>query len=448
MRDSAKVLVVDDDMDSRTIAGELVRSVGFQARTVSHAKEALEILERERYDVVLSDIRMRESTGFDLLWVVRKRYPELPVVLMTAFPSLESAVDSVKKGACEYLHKPLQSDELFRTLKRCVTKTSNAPEPPPTHVEERTLIIGRSPAIVQVYKTIARAAPSRSPVLIEGETGTGKELVARALHQVGPRSAAPFVEVNCAAVPETLIESEFFGHMKGSFTGAHEDHAGLFEQAHGGSLFLDEIGHIPKALQAKLLKAIEDGAVRRVGGTQPVSVDVRLISATSRPIQTLIQDGLFLEELYYRLNTVMVQVPPLRERTEDIVMLARHFLRKYAPPEHYGADFAEDAVAALLAYPWPGNVRELEQVVRRAAEFTNSAFIAAHDLKLVTPGGKTPEMQKLSEVEEAHIRRVLEFTRGNKQRAADILGIDRKTLYRKLGGAGPEPEEAPLGSQG
>jgi DNA-binding NtrC family response regulator len=439
---SAKILVVDDDMDSRTIASEIVRSAGHQVRAVTHAKEALDYLEREHFDVLLSDIRMRECTGFDLLWVVRKRYPTMPVILMTAFPSLESAVDSVKKGAVEYLSKPLQAEDVQRILNRCLAKNAPAKEEAKSMEPESTLMIGRSPAIVEVYKTIARAAQTRSPVLIEGETGTGKQLVARALHQAGPRSGNPFVEVNCAAIPETLIESELFGHVKGSFTGADQDHIGLFEQTNGGSLFLDEIGHIPKPMQAKLLKAIESGTVRRIGGLKQITADVRLISATSKPIPELIQTGQFLEELYYRLNTIVIRVPPLRDRTGDIMVLARHFLRKHAPPEHQGLDFAEDAIALLLNHPWPGNVRELEQVVRRAAEFTNNPMITADDLKLESVEARpASEMKKLEEIENDHIRRVLEFTRGNKQRAAEILGIDRKTLYRKARAAGFKIEE-------
>ncbi len=439
---AARVLVVDDDMDSRTIAGEILRTAGYEVRSVPDAKEALTFLGREKIDAVLSDIRMRECTGFDLLWMIRKHYPGLPVILMTAFPSLESAVESVKKGALEYLSKPLQPEELGRILQRSIAKADAAPASSRNPQEEPTFIVGRSPAIVQVYKTVARAAQSRSPVLIEGETGTGKQLVARALHQAGPRAGRPFVEVNCAAIPETLIESELFGHVRGAFTGADADHAGLFEQAHGGTLFLDEIGHIGRSMLAKLLKAIEDGTVRRVGAAATMSVDLRLVSASSRPIRDLVQTGQFLAEAYYRLNAVTIQLPALRERTEDVPLLARHFLARYLAPEKKGTDFSEAAMGALMRHAWPGNVRELEQTVRRAAEFASGPAITAEDLGLAAPRIRMTEgeIRSLADLERDHICRVLEFTQGNRQKAAEILGIDRKTLYRKLLAAGLSAE--------
>ncbi len=447
MSDPRSILVVDDDRAMREMLASLFREQGFHVAEAGSADEATKALGESEFDVVLSDIKMPGKSGIQMVGDVRRLRPDTPVILMTAFGSIDSAVEAMRAGAFDYVRKPFEPDvvqltveralerrvleEENRRLRRAVDQTSSLGE-----------LIGTSPAMRDIFALIRRVAHSKASVLITGESGTGKEMVARAIHFHGPRAAKPFLPINCTAIPEGLLESELFGHVRGAFTGAHATKRGLFEKANAGTLFLDEIGDMGPVLQSKLLRVLQDREIRPVGGTQSVKVDVRIIAATNKDLPREMQEGRFREDLYYRLNVIPIEIPPLHERPEDIPALAQGFVRKHS--EGRRRFLSRDALDRLAANPWKGNARELENVIERALVLTDAEEIGPHDLPIAfaadsgavvpTEGSLRACAQRqlsLRELEELYIQEILAATGGNKVRAARILGIDRKTLYRR-----------------
>jgi DNA-binding NtrC family response regulator len=437
-----RILIAEDNEALRTTLTEILEGCGYRVRQCPNGEAALRAIQRHRVDLVITDLRMPGMGGEALLDQVRRAYPEVPVITMTAFGSVETAVALTRAGAAEYLTKPLQTQRLLEAVRRLLDESRAARE------QRRTVtrygphlrgIVGRSRAMGHLFEQIARVAPTTAPVLISGETGAGKELVARAVHRASGRGE--FVPINCGAIPESLLESELFGHVRGAFTGADRDRVGYFEAANGGTLFLDEIAEIPVHLQAKLLRVLQSGELRRVGEVEPRHVEVRLIAATHRDLAGLVLDGSFREDLFYRINVLRLEVPPLRDRTADIPLLVEQFLADIAARD--GAPekrLSPAALAALVTHPWPGNVRELRNVIERAAVFADGAEIEADGLPdEVVHGvpenhvhGRIGRELTLAELEREHILGVLDRMGGNRSRAADILGIPRRTLYRRL----------------
>jgi DNA-binding NtrC family response regulator len=400
---------------------------------------------------------MPELGGLELLRELRTRSPGLPVIIMTAFGSIDTAVRAIASGAVDYVSKPMDVEEIRATVRRALDRRAEAQAELPEAGEEIGGVVGRTPAMVEVYKTIARVAPGMSTVLITGESGTGKELVARAIHQHGPRRKKPFVAVDCASLTETLLESELFGHVRGAFTGAVADAPGLFAEADGGTMFLDEIGDVTPAVQSRLLRVLQEHEIRPVGGTEWRKVDVRVIAATNRDLATAVEHGRFREDLYYRLKVVTIHLPPLRERREDVPLLVDFLVRRAAAQcgkEVTGV--SESALALLTAYRWPGNIRELGHVLERSVALAQHEVLVAEDLPdelraprpMVVNGSGLPGEQPgdrptLSELKRRYIQRVLEESHGNVSRAANVLGVDRRSLYRMLQRYGVPPRSAP-----
>ena len=441
------VLVVDDELEMRTLLQDVLQDEGLRVTVAANGSEALKQLGEEYYAVVLTDLRMQEMQGIDLLREIKRTYPDINVIVMTAFGSVDTAIEAMKEGAYDYLTKPVKNEELLRVTNRAVREAALRREV--TLLRREVLkeysfhqILGKSKPMREVFDLIRRIADSVTNVLITGESGTGKELVAKAIHYNSDRRDAPFVPVNCAAIPDLLLESELFGHLKGAFTDAKADKRGLFEEAQKGTLFLDEISELPVMLQSKLLRAIQEREVRRVGATRSVSVDVRIIAATNVNLAEAIKAKQFREDLYYRLNVIEMRLPPLRERKEDIPLLVEAFLRRCAETRRKGVKgMTESALALLIDYHWPGNVRELENVIERAVTLTLQDQIISDDLPSTIQGTRgdrrlideaTERTRSLGEVEQEYILRIMDKTGGNKYQAAQILGIDRKTLYRKL----------------
>ncbi len=435
------ILVVDDDAVARQLLADALRKDGYDVEIAGGGADAIALGCAKPFDVVLTDIKMGEIDGLAVLREFRQRSPETAIVLLTAFGSMDGAVEAIKQGAYDYLAKPFKKEDIKLVVRRSLDHSRLVRENARIRDELRerhgSPLIGSSPAMLEVYTLVARVASGKSTVLLEGESGTGKELVARAIHTNSPRRDRPFVPVNCAALTETLLESELFGHEKGAFTGAVATKRGLFEAADQGTLFLDEIGDIGQALQVKLLRVIQEQEVRHVGGTASVKVDVRIVAATNRDLAQLVKDGKFREDLFYRLNVVRIVLPPLRERREDIPMLAHHFLQKVSFANNQPIrGFVPDTMALLERYHWPGNVRELENVIERTVSLAPGPLIMPDDLPETVrkaepmPAGGDESLLSLDEVEKRHLNRVLRETGGNKVRAAKILGIDRRTLYR------------------
>ena len=447
-RPEGKILVVDDDAVARGLLAEALRKEGYEVDEAPGGAEAVERGRCTRFDVVLTDIRMGEVDGLAVLQDFTQHSPDTSVVLLTAFGSMEGAIEGIRQGAYDYLAKPFKKEEIKLVVQRSLEHSRLVRENARYREELRdrqdlSRLVGSSPLMLEVYKLVARVSSGKSTVLVEGESGTGKELIARAIHANSPRRECSFVPVNCAALPDTLLESELFGHEKGAFTGAIGAKKGLFEAAHEGTIFLDEIGDIGAALQVKLLRVIQEQEVRRVGGTASTKVDVRIIAASNRNLTQLVKEGTFREDLFYRLNVVRIMMPPLRERREDIPMLAHHFLQKVSSessPVIRG--FVPEAMAVLQRYHWPGNVRELENVIERAVSLTHGPLILPDDLpdpvrqapavsfEPAALPGHDGELVTLDELEKRYLVRVLKESGHNKVRAAKILGIDRRTLYR------------------
>ena len=464
------VLIADDDRSIRTVLTQALGRAGYQVRSTGHAATLWRWVEDGEGDLVITDVVMPDENGLDLVPRIRRIRPDLRVVVMSAQSTLITAVKAAQRGAFEYLPKPFDLDELLSVVGRALAVPAAIPhfEAEPRDADERLPLIGRSPAMQEIYRTIARLTTADLTVMINGESGTGKELVARALHDYGKRRAGPFVPVNMAAIPRELIESELFGHERGAFTGALNRTAGRFEQASGGTLFLDEIGDMPPEAQTRLLRVLQEGEFTSVGGRQPIKANVRIVAATHRDLRAAIRQGLFREDLFYRLNVVPIRLPPLRERVEDIPPLARHFLERARADGLAAKSLDVAALERMKRHPWPGNVRELENLMRRlaalhpaetigaeaieaelaeaapapeptaaagpeplarAVERHIRAFLAAHD------GGVGPSDiydRVIAEVERPLIRLTLAATRGNQIKAAAMLGLNRNTLRKKI----------------
>ncbi|HHQ6577634.1 TPA: sigma 54-interacting transcriptional regulator [Serratia fonticola] len=441
---NAHILLVEDDISHCTILQALISGWGYRVSVAHNGRQALEQVRAQPFDLILSDVRMAEMDGIAALKAIKSYNPAIPILIMTAYSNVESAVEAIKAGAYDYLTKPLDFDTLQLTLARALEHTSLKSENQDLKQRlrfDQQNFIGRSEPMRKLLEMIAMIAPSDATVLISGESGTGKELIARAVHANSLRKERPLVSINCAALSESLLESELFGHEKGAFTGADKRREGRFMEADQGTLFLDEIGEVSPLMQAKLLRAIQEREIQRVGSNQTLSVDVRLIAATNRDLLADVEAGRFRQDLYYRLNVVTVDSPPLRARREDIPLLAMHFLAKFAERNRKPVKgFTPLAMDMLLKYPWPGNVRELENSVERGVILLSGDFISEKELPLsisqcvdVQPDRQCGQaIQPLEQVEKQAILAALEQTAGNKTEAAKQLGITRKTLLAKL----------------
>jgi len=451
---STQVLVVDDDPGHLTTLKTILRSWHYTVTTVADGLAAVAAVKDQPFDLILMDVRMTEMDGITALRQIKAYNPSIPILIMTAYSSVASAVEALKSGAYDYLTKPLDFEALRLTVARALEHTRLEDENRQLKAAlnkrfEWPRIIGQSPPMHALIDMLAMVAPAEATVLITGESGTGKELVARSIHHNSPRRDLPFVVVNCAALAENLLESELFGHEKGAFTGADKRREGRFRQAHGGSLFLDEIGETRPAMQAKLLRAIQEKEIQRVGGDETLSVNVRILAATNRDLAAEVAAGRFREDLFYRLNVVSVEVPPLRTRREDIPLLAQHFLDRFAARNRKTVKgFTPQAMDALLRHEWPGNVRELENAVERAVILLMGDYVSERELPASIVPTAPPECspaaapqatvnaagaaQPLEQVERAAILNALELAGGNKSEAARRLGINRKTLHAKL----------------
>jgi len=442
----ARVLVVDDHVEMAELLADRLAEAGYGAEVAQSGEDAVAAVRRAPPDVVVTDLRMEAVDGLDVMAVVHEIDPGIPVLIMTAFGAIESAVDAIKRGAFHYLTKPFALDEALVFVERALAERRLHSENRRLRLAEREksgfgAMVGRSRAMQRLFGIVGRVAQSQAPVLVRGESGTGKELVARSIHDEGPRRDAPFVVASCSAMPESLLDSELFGHVKGAFTGATGPRRGLFLEADGGTLFLDEVGEMPSALQAKLLRVLEDGEVRAVGSDAVRKVDVRLIAATHRDLETMARDGLFRQDLFFRLNVVPVAVPALRDRPEDVPLLLEHFLEgararnPYSPVER----FSPEAVATLARRPWPGNVREVQNLVERLVVVGTQSVVGVSDLPVeaVPTSDPTPlvgargALVPLRQLEAEYIAWVVAQCGGNKTRAAEILGIDVSTIHRR-----------------
>jgi DNA-binding NtrC family response regulator len=444
-----RVLVVEDEREMRALLEKGLARRGFVPTVRGGADEAFALLESEDFDTVLTDLRMPGMDGLALCERIALNRPDIPVVVVTAFGSLETAVAAIRAGAYDFVTKPVDLDALALLLERAVRHRALREE---VRRLRRALgevsadggVVGESLALRRVYEFIDRVADSDTSVLVTGESGTGKEVAARALHARGRRHAGPFVAINCAAMPEALLESELFGHVRGAFTDAKASRSGLFVKANGGTLFLDEVGELPLTLQPKLLRALQERTVRPVGGETEVAFDARIVAATNRDLELAVEEGRFREDLYYRLNVIGLELPPLRARGNDVLLLAQRFLEHFAARSGKRVVGLSPAVAQrLLAYGWPGNVRELQNCIERAVALTSYEQLTVEDLpdrirdyrapNPQTQGQDVSELVSLEEMERRYIQRVLETVGGSRTLASRILGVDRKTLYRKLG---------------
>lgn len=434
-----RILVVDDAPDTLELIQRNLAACGYQVFTVPGAAEALRLLDTTPIDLVITDLKMPQISGLDLARHVRDNFRDTEVMMITGYPTIQGAVTAVKLGAQDYLTKPFTDEELSSAVRRIldVLKARRSTQNGSAHVPD-TLpgLIGLSRAMREIYEVVRKAATTRATVLITGESGTGKELAARAIHYGGPRASAPFVPVNCGSIPENLLESELFGHVKGAFTGAAESRAGFFQTADGGTIFLDEISNTSLAMQARLLRVLQDGDIYMVGSSRPHRVEVRVVAATNKELRALVKTGVFREDLFFRLNVITLVMPPLREREDDVLLLIHHFTRKFAEELGRSApSFSDEAIKVLTGYHWPGNVRELENVIQQVVVLCDSELIRVADLPpyLHFSAGRGEGLNRtLAEVEAEHIRNVLASVNDNKTRAAEILGIDRKTLREKL----------------
>ncbi|EJZ0950108.1 sigma-54-dependent response regulator transcription factor ZraR [Escherichia albertii] len=436
--DNIDILVVDDDISHCTILQALLRGWGYNVALANSGRQALAQVREQVFDLVLCDVRMAEMDGIATLKEIKALNPAIPVLIMTAYSSVETAVEALKTGALDYLIKPLDFDNLQATLEKALAHTHCVDAEMPAVSASQFGMVGKSAAMQHLLSEIALVAPSEATVLIHGDSGTGKELVARAIHASSARREKPLVALNCAALNESLLESELFGHEKGAFTGADKRREGRFVEADGGTLFLDEIGDISPMMQVRLLRAIQEREVQRVGSNQTISVDVRLIAATHRDLAEEVNAGRFRQDLYYRLNVVAIEVPSLRQRREDIPLLADHFLQRFAERNRKAVKgFTPQAMDLLIHYDRPGNIRELENAVERAVVLLTGEYISERELPLAIastpiPLAQSQDIQPLVEVEKEVILAALEKTGGNKTEAARQLGITRKTLLAKL----------------
>ncbi len=443
------ILVVDDDREMRELLSDLLEEEGYLCELVDSAEAAMTLICAKNYDLLISDLRMGGLSGLDLLKQARLQRSDQAMIIITAFGTVASAIETMKQGAYDYLIKPFKREHLLLVTKKAFDRI---------HLQEElsrlrqvvskqyqfSNIIGKSKTMQAVFHLIGRVSESIVNIAVTGESGTGKELVAKAIHYNSPRKNQPFLAIDCASIPEMLLESELFGHVRGAFTDAKSDKKGLFEVAHGGTLFLDEIGEMPLNLQPKLLRVIQEKRVRRVGATHTLPVDIRIISATNRDLLEAVKTKQFRDDLYYRLNVLQIDLPPLRKRRDDIPLLAGHFLKKYVAEQNKKLEgFSESALNILIRYAWPGNVRELENIIERAVTLALSRkkTIGSEDFPAGMTGGREDQLcldesldklASLESLQQAYVIRVLQSVFGNKAKAAQILQIDRKTLYRKL----------------
>ncbi len=439
------ILLIDDDDSLRRVMEFSLTEAGYRVQTASSGEEGFRLFEKDSFDAVITDITMAGMSGMEVLAKVRLRDSRLPIIIITAYGTIESAVEAMRKGAFDYITKPFNREELRLTLDKALRMRRLEKE----NVELRAevtdryrfeSIVGASEKLRDLLDMAGRVAPSDASILITGETGTGKELLAKGIHHNSLRANGSFVAVNCAAIPEHLIESELFGHVRGAFTGAVKDKEGKFELADSGTLFLDEIGDLRVDLQAKILRALQERQVDRVGGSRPVPVDVRLVAATNKDIERAVKEGVFREDLYYRLSVITLHMPPLRERRDDIPILVQHFLRKFNKDADVRIE--PQALAVLMSYGWPGNVRELENIIERASVLRRGTMIASAELPDKIKGGKTNVENivlnlpdggiSLEDLEKSLIMKALEKNKGNQTRAAEYLGITRPTLIYRM----------------
>ncbi|MFQ5418441.1 MAG: sigma-54-dependent transcriptional regulator [Myxococcota bacterium] len=456
----ARVLVVDDEPSMQEFLEIFLRSEGYEVETAGDIQNAQMHLENDEFDVVISDIQMPGGSGIELLHAANEISPDTLMIMITAFASTETAIAAMKEGAYDYVTKPFKVDELRIVLEKALEKKLLSSENKRLRCELRSRardrsIVGSSPPMQRVYELVAQVAASKANVLITGESGTGKEMIARALHSDGDRSERPFVAVNCAAIPETLLESELFGHVKGAFTGAVQNKEGLFEHADGGTLFLDEVGELSLPIQVKLLRAIQEKTFRRVGGTRDERVDVRLLAATNRCLEDAVRSGSFREDLYYRINVIEIAIPPLRERSDDIPLLVSHFMEKHALDSGETVErVSDDVMRRLLEYPYPGNVRELENIIERAMALSRGPAIEVDSLpptllSPVTPSKSThipPEGINLEDAvndfERALLIEALRASGGVKKRAASLVGVSFRSFRYRLEKLGLDRRDA------
>ncbi len=450
---AARILVCDDEASLRQMLEVLLRRAGYEVEAVGSCEEAIERLSgTPRYDLVVSDLAMPDGSGMQVLEAAKRRDEALQVIMITAFATTEQAVEAMRLGAYDYIQKPFKNTELLAQLEKALEKSSIVHENRALRAQVQGAfrlgdLIGKGPRMRAVMELVRRVASGRSSVLITGESGTGKEMVARALHESGDRATYPFVTVNCGALPENLMESELFGHEKGAFTGATSRKDGLVRASQGGTLFLDEIGELPTPLQVKLLRVLQERKVRPVGGQQEIEVDVRVVAATNRDVEQAVRDGSFRQDLFYRLNVIRIQLPPLRERVEDIPMLAAHFLQKHSAFEGKRLSFSPEALQWIVQQPFPGNVRELENVVERAVALATEPYVVRRDvqggmgdeslpspakeLEVLPPEGVDLD-KRLGELEQSMLVQALERTGGNRTNAAKLLCMSLRSLRYRL----------------
>lgn len=440
-----RILVVDDEEHMRQLLAKMLTEQGYAVEASAEGEDALRRLREELYDMVITDIRMPGVDGMELLEHAKALSPETIIIIMTAFGSVDSAVQAIKNGAYHYITKPFKMEEILVLVQKGMEEKRLRREVTSLREEvsrkyEFSNIIGKSKQMQDIFQLIRRVAHTNSTVLIQGESGTGKELVAKAIHYNSPRKERPLVVVNCSAIPETLLEGELFGHVKGSFTGAITTRKGLFEEAHRGSIFLDEVAEVPPSIQVKLLRVLQEREIRRVGGSENIQIDVRLIAATNKDLEEAVRGGEFRDDLFYRLNVIPILIPGLRDRPEDIPLLVGHFLKKFSSESNSPVrGISKEALNLLMNYSWPGNVRELENAIERAVALGINPEIMPEDLppairmrELSHPRDSIPSGLTLQELERDYIAKVMERTGGHQLRTARILGIDRRTLYRKL----------------
>lgn len=443
-----KILIVDDEASQREVLSGYLKKKKYAVQQSSSAEDAVSIVRSQHFDLVLSDYKMSGKTGYDLLQEVKQIDPETVVVLMTAFGTIEGAVDAMRAGAYDYLSKPIELDEIDLLIRRVQERSQLIAENNNLRGQlleklSFTEIVSQSAPMQEVLSTASRVARTKAPVLIRGESGTGKELIARAIHFNSPRSSKPFIAVNCAALNDNLLESELFGHEKGAFTGAEKQRRGRFELADGGTIFLDEIGDISPATQVRLLRVLQEQQFERVGGSETISVDVRVVAATNKDLEKAIASGTFRDDLYYRLNVVTIEIPPLRQRRDDVAMLLEHFLLRFAK-EHKRKklSFSKEAWELLVRYDYPGNVRELENIVQRSVIFSRSELITTSDIPQVVRGSvnETPAQrnnsqsfdEQVEQLEKDLIFEALRVTGNNQSKAADLLKLSERNLRYRL----------------
>ena len=440
------ILIVDDDEDLCELLALGLQQRGFEALSAHSSAEALELLREREFDAAMCDVHLGEDDGLELCQSLTSAYPSMLLIIMTGQGNMEIAIGAIRAGAYDFLPKPIKLDSDVLVLERALELARLRKEVKRLRSQElpRNLkIVGESDAMQKVFTRIGQLGQGDATALITGESGTGKELVANSIHAQSKRSDGPFVAINCAAMTPSLLESELFGHVRGAFTGAQKDRDGLFVQASGGTLFLDEVGEMPLEMQVKLLRVLQENQVRPVGGNKVVPFDTRIVTATNRDLETEVEEGRFREDLFYRINVVRVQIPPLRARGRDVLILAQYFLKKQAESaEKQVVGISSEAAQKLLAYEWPGNVRELENAMEHAVTLTLHDQIVPDDLperitsyestKMVVDVSNPDELPTLEEVEKRYLRKVLAATAGNKTRAAEILGVNRRTMYRKM----------------